>query len=82
MDHLILNQRVEMAVTPCVHPCSFNDIEPCTHLIGFQPTDDPLLRRSAEHVDHSHAQGHLLKQAHLLAMEGDPVGSPILEHSA
>ena len=83
MDHLILNQSVEMTITPGgVHSRSFKNIKPCTHVIGLQPADDLLLRWCAETVDHSHAQGHLLKQAHLLAMEGDPVGSPILEHSA
>ena len=80
MDHSAFDERTEMAITPGVHPCSFNDIKPCTHVIGLQPADDLLLRWCTEHVDYSHAQGHLLKQAHLLAMEGDPVGSPILEH--
>ena len=61
MDHLILNQSVEMAVTPGVHSHSFNDIKPCAHVIGFQPADDLLLRWCAEHVNHSHAQGHLLE---------------------
>ena len=55
MDHLILDQSVEMAVTPGVHPRSFNDIKSCAHVIGFQPADDPLLRRCAETVDHPHA---------------------------
>ena len=61
MDHSALDERMEMAVTPGVHSYSFNDVEPCAHVIGLQPTDDPLLRGCTEHVDHSHAQGHLLE---------------------
>ena len=63
MDHLILDQSVEMAVTPGVRSYSFNDIIPCAHVIGLQPADDLLLRWSAEHVDHPHAQGHLLEHS-------------------
>ena len=55
MDHPILGQSVEMAVTPGVHSYSFNDVKPCAHVIDFQPTDDLLLRWSAESVDHPHA---------------------------
>ena len=61
MDHSALDECMEMAVTPGVHPYSFNDVKPCTHVIGFQPADDPLLRWCTEHVYHSHAQGHLLE---------------------
>ena len=55
MDHLILDQSVEMAVTPGVHSYSFNNVKPCAHVIGLQPTDDPLLRWCPETVDHPHA---------------------------
>ena len=63
MDHTIVDEGEEMTVTPGVHPRSFNNIKSCAHVIGLQPADDPLLRRCAETVDHSHAQGHLLTSA-------------------
>ena len=43
MDHLILDQSVEMAITPGVHSYSFDNIKSCAHVIGLQPADDLLL---------------------------------------
>ena len=64
MDHTVVDEGAEMAIifpSGVYYSCSFSDVSPCTHVIGFQPADDLLLRRCAEHVYHSHAQGHLLE---------------------